>query len=65
MKIKIKRSGRLIKEIIAPEDAAEALKGMQQELFQTIGTLGQLKPDEAKLIEDAIGQIKDAREISA
>ena len=63
MKIKIKRSGRLIKEIIAPEDAAEALKGMQQELFQNIGTLGQLKPEEAQFIVDAIEQIKDARGI--
>jgi hypothetical protein len=61
MKIKIKRSGRLIKEAIAPEDAAETLKGMQQELFQSIGTLGQLKPNEAKLIADVIEQIKAAR----
>jgi len=51
----------LIKEEIAPEDAAETLKGMQQELFQSIGTLGQLKPDEARLIADAIEQIKAAR----
>jgi|18_taG_2_1085343.scaffolds.fasta_scaffold12416_3 hypothetical protein len=61
MKIKIKRSGQLIKEAMAPEDAAAALKGMQQELFQSIGTLGQLKPDEAQLIADAIEQIKAAR----
>jgi hypothetical protein len=51
----------LIKEAMAPEDAAAALKGMQQELFQSIGTLGQLKPDEAQLIADAIEQIKAAR----
>ena len=61
MKIKIKRPKRLIKEEIAPEDAAETLKGMQQELFQSIGTLGQLKPDEARLIADVVEQIKAAR----
>jgi len=51
----------LIKEIIAPEAAAQTLRDMQKELFQSIGPLGQLTPDEAKLIAGAIEQIKKAR----